>query len=396
MTVARGHKILAMPGPTNVPSQVIQAMNRPAIDIYAGEAIETTTSCLKDLKSIFRTNGETFIYIANGHGIWEAALTNLFSAGDTVLVPICGHFPLTWSLFAERLGIKVKFIEENNERAANDPDLIRKILTDDKDHNIKAILQVHIDTASGVVNDLQAIRQAIDDADHPALLVVDAIASLGIAPLEMDSWGVDVTLSASQKGLMMTPGLGFIAANNKAIEISKSAKLKTGYWDWNDRIEGPHYKKYCGTAPIHLMMGLRKSLDLMLEETMEGIWTRHEHLAAATRRSIEVWSSCGELSFNVLADDHRSNAVTTVLFEDGPNSNALANYCRNNFSIILGTGIGRFEGRAIRVAHMGDINESIVLATLGVIETSLIALSIPHGSGGIQAAINYFANHKKT
>ena len=168
-----------------------------------------------------------------------------------------------------------------------------------KDHNIKAILQVHIDTASGVVNDLQAIRQAIDDADHPALLVVDAIASLGIAPLEMDSWGVDVTLSASQKGLMMTPGLGFIAANNKAIEISKSAKLKTGYWDWNDRIEGPHYKKYCGTAPIHLMMGLRKSLDLMLEETMEGIWTRHEHLAAATRRSIEVWSSCGELSFNL-------------------------------------------------------------------------------------------------
>ena len=396
MVKKSGTKILAMPGPTNVPEEVIQAMNRPAIDIYSGEAVNITKSCLADLKHIFRTKFHTFVFASNGHGVWEAALSNLFSSGDTVLIPVCGHFPVSWSYFAKRLGVKVEFLEAANERAANDPKKLKAALDADKKHKIKAVLQVHIDTASSVVNDLASIRQAIDDAKHPALLVVDAIASLGIVPLEMDDWGIDVVIAASQKGLMMTPGLGFIATNEKALHISKKTNLKSGYWDWHDRQDEPHYKKYCGTAPVHLMMGLRKSLNLMLEETMETIWIRHARLAEAVRRAIDVWATKGELSFNVIEKNQRSNAVTTVLLRDGINPEILTNYCRQNLCVILGIGIGTFEGRSFRIAHMGYLNEAMIFGIIGTVEIALKSLSIPHGSGGVQAAIDYLATGPHT
>jgi alanine-glyoxylate transaminase/serine-glyoxylate transaminase/serine-pyruvate transaminase len=389
MTVAKGKEFLSIPGPTNVPDAVLAAMQRPAIDIYSGELVGITDSCLADLKALFRTKGRAYIYAANGHGGWEAALTNVLSRGDTVLALESGRFARGWGEMASMLGLKVEVLEGDWRRAV-DPAAVEERLKRDKAHVIKAILVVQIDTASGVANDIPAIRKAMDAAKHPALLMVDCVASLGCMPFDMDGWGVDVAMCGSQKGLMTPPGLAFVAANARAREIHPTANLRTLYWDWTFREGEIHYQKYCGTPPEHLLFALRKAMDLIKAEGLDAAIRRHALLAEATRAAVSKWSEGQVLSFNVASPAERSNSVTCIL-TDGRSPQPLLAYARDKCGVVLGVGLGEIGDRCFRIAHMGHTNAPMVLGTLGAVEMGLKALAIPHGSGGVQAAVEYLA-----
>ena len=388
MTVRHGREFLSIPGPTTVPDEVLGAMHRPAVDIYSGPLLEVTTSCLADLRRIFKTQGQTYIYAANGHGAWEAALVNVFSRGDKALILESGLFAAAWGRAADALGIRAEVLPGDWRRAV-DPAALADRLRQDKAGEIKAVLTVQVDTASGVVNDIPAIRKAISDAGHPALLMVDTIASLATMPFEMDGWGVDVAVTGSQKGLMVPPGLSFIAANDKARAVHQRAGLRTPYWDWTAR-EGPeHYQKYAGTPPEHMLFGLRKALDMLLAEGLDNAIERHRLLAEAVRRAVAVWSEGGALGFNILAPAERANSVTTVVMANGHAPQRLLDYCDRKCGVVVGVGIGALNGKAFRIAHMGHVNAPMVLGTLAVVETGLVALGIPHGKGGVQAAIDW-------
>ncbi|ESR26104.1 pyridoxal-phosphate-dependent aminotransferase family protein [Lutibaculum baratangense] len=391
MTLATGSQFLAIPGPTPVPEEVLRAMHRPVIEIYGGEIVETTESCLRDLKKVFRTEGETFIYAANGHGAWEAALTNTLSRGDKVLVCESGRFAHNWGVMAESMGIAVETLP-GSWTAAVDAEAIRRRLEADTGHEIKAILVVQIDTASGVQNDVLAMRRAIDAAGHPALFMVDLIASLGAVPFEMDAWGVDVAVSAAQKGLMMSPGLSFNAAGPKAMEAHRSANMRTRYWDWTERLGEIPYQKHCGTAPVHLILGLRQALDMLLAEGLEAVWRRHRMLARATRAAVAEWAKGGAVAFSITKEEERSDSVTTILTGEGQDPADLLRWLTANTNVTLGIGIGDLKGRAIRIAHMGYCNAPMLLGTLSSVELAFKALGIPHGSGGIQAALESLAH----
>ena len=248
MTVAAGREFLAIPGPTNMPDEVLRAMHRPALDIYSDQMVELTDSLLRDLSKLFATKGHSYIHIANGHGAWEAALSNVLSRGDKVLVLESGRFAIGWGNTAAAMGADVEVLKGDWRRAVR-PAEVEARLRRDKNHEIKAILVAQVDTASGVYNDIEAIGKVIKSSGHPALFMVDTVASLGCMPFEMDKWGIDVAMSGSQKGLMTPPGLGFVAANDRAKEIHKTANLRTPYWDWTERDGIEHYRKYAGTAP---------------------------------------------------------------------------------------------------------------------------------------------------
>lgn len=387
MTVANGREFLSIPGPTTVPDEVLAAMHRPAVDIYTGPLIEITESCLEDLRRLFRTRGRSYVYAANGHGAWEAALTNTLSRGDTVLVLDSGRFARAWGEMARMLGVSVEVLHGDWRRAV-DPAAVETRLKEDKTGRIKAILVVQIDTASSAVNDIAAIRAAIDAAGHNALFMVDTIASLGTMPFEMDEWGVDVAVTGSQKGLMTPPGLGFVAAGERALTAHRNADLRTRYWDWTER-EGPeHYQKYCGTPPEHLMFALRQALDMIFAEGLENVFRRHRLLADAVRAAVEVWRKGGAIDFNIAEPGERANSVTTVLMADGRDPKPFVDYLRRRCGVAIGVGIGELSGKAFRIAHMGHVNAPMVLGTLGAIEMALIALGIPHGTGGAQAAVS--------
>jgi alanine-glyoxylate transaminase / serine-glyoxylate transaminase / serine-pyruvate transaminase len=387
MSVAKGREFLSIPGPTNVPDQVLQAMQRPAIDIYSGEMIGITDSCLADLRAIFGTKGRVYIYAANGHGGWEAAISNVLSRGDTVLVLESGRFAVGWGEMAQMMGAEVEPLKGDWRRAI-DPAALEERLKRDKNHIIKAVLAVQIDTASGVVNDIAAIRKAMDAAKHPALLMVDTVASLGCMPFAMDAWGVDVAMAGSQKGLMTPPGLAFVAANDRARTAHKTAGMRTLYWDWTFREGEIHYQKYCGTPPEHLLFALRKALDMLLAEGLENASRRHTLLADAARAAVSKWVEGQVLAFNIINPAERANSITNILVQ-GRDPQPLLDYCRDKCGVVLGVGLGQLTGKAFRIAHMGHVNAPMVMGTLAAVEIGLQALKIPHGSGGVQAAIDY-------
>jgi len=388
MTVRNGREFLSIPGPTTVPDAVLNAMHRPAIEIYSGALIGITDHCLDGLRRVFGTRGRAYIYAANGHGAWEAALTNLLSRGDKVLALESGRFAIGWAETASMLGLDVEVLPGDWRRAV-DPAALEARLRADATGEIKAILVVQVDTASGVLNDLAAIRAAIDAAGHGALLMVDAIASLGTMPLDMDEGGIDVAVSGSQKGLMTPPGLSFVAAGEKALAAHEAAGLRARYWDWTVRDGKEHYHKYCGTPPEHLLFGLAKALDLLFEEGLENVFERHRLLAEATRRAVAVWGEGGVLELNIVEPAARSDSVTVVRMNDGRDPRTLLDYCDKRCGVVLGGGISELSGKALRIAHMGHVNAPMILGTLGALEIGLVALGIPHGKGGVQAAIDY-------
>jgi alanine-glyoxylate transaminase/serine-glyoxylate transaminase/serine-pyruvate transaminase len=388
MVVRAGREFLAIPGPTTMPDEVLRAMHRPALDIYSDTMVQLTDGLLRDLSRLFATTGNSYIYIANGHGAWEAVLSNVLSRGDRILVLESGRFALNWGHAAAAMGVEVESIKGDWRRAVR-PAEVEARLRQDKAHQIKAILTVQVDTASGAYNDIAAIGAAIKATGHPALYIVDAVASLGCMPFEMDAWGIDVAMSGSQKGLMTPPGLGFVAASDRAREVHKTAGLRTPYWDWTERDGPEHYRKYAGTAPVHLLFALRQALDMLSEEGLENIFLRHRLLAEAVRRAVAKWSEGQVLGFNIAEPLERSNTVTTVTVADGYDPTALQRYCNQKCGVVLGNGIGDLSGRAFRVAHMGHVNAPMILGTLGVIEVALNALDIPHGAGGTEAAIQW-------
>jgi alanine-glyoxylate transaminase / serine-glyoxylate transaminase / serine-pyruvate transaminase len=385
MTVANGRQFLSIPGPTNIPDVVLQAMMRPAVDIYTGPLVELTDRLLADLKKVFKTEGQPYIYAANGHGGWEAALSNVLSRGEKVLVLESGRFAIGWGEMAKVMGAQPEVLPGEWHRAV-DPKAVEARLRKDTSHTIKAVIVVQIDTASGVVNDIAAIRRAMTAAKHPALLMVDCVASLGCMPFEMDAWGVDVAMAGSQKGLMTPPGLAFVAANAKAREAHKRADMKTHYWDWTFRDGPEHYQKYCGTPPEHLLYAQRAALDLLLSEGLDAAWKRHALLARATHAAIAKWSEGEVMSFNVTDPSQRAASITNVRMA-GFNTDRLTDYTRDRCGVTLGLGIGGYQGKAFRVAHMGHTNAPMVLGTLGAIEMALQTLKVPHGANGVSAAI---------
>ena len=388
MVVRAGREFLAIPGPTTMPDEVLRAMHRPALDIYSQDMIDLSDSLHADLSKLFATSGRAYIHIANGHGAWEAALSNVLSRGDKVLVLESGRFAIGWGNTAAAMGAEVEVLKGDWRRAIR-PAEVEARLRQDKDHTIKAILAVQVDTASGAYNDIEAIGKAIKAAGHPALFMVDTVASLGCMPFEMDAWGIDVAMSGSQKGLMTPPGLGFVAANDRAREVHKKANMRTPYWDWTEREGAEHYRKYAGTAPVHHLFALRQAIDMIFEEKLENVFLRHRLLAEAVRRAVAVWAEGQVIGFNIAEASERSNTVTTVTMGGGYGPVALHRYCKEKCGGVLGVGSGELQGQAFRIAHMGHINAPMILGTLGVIEVGLNALAIPHGKGGTAAAIDW-------
>src|SRR5689334_18405133 len=387
MTVRAGREILAIPGPTTMPDEVLQAMHRPAIDIYSQEMKDLSEGLHRDLGTLFATKGKCYIYIANGHGAWEGVLSNVLSRGDKILVLESGRFAVGWGNAAGLMGAEVEVLKGDWRRAVR-PDEVEARLRQDKTHSIKAVLVAQVDTASGVWNDIEAIGKAIKAAGHPALYMVDTVASLGCMPFEMDAWGVDVAMSGSQKGLMTPPGLGFVAASDRAQAVHKKADMRTPYWDWTEREGGEHYRRYAGTAPVHLLFALRKAIDMLFAEGLENTFERHRLLGEAVRRAVSRWSEGQVLSINVAEASERSNTVTTVS-TNGYDPIGIHKYCKQKCGVVLGVGIGELHGQAFRIAHMGHVNAPMILGTLGVIEVGLNALNIPHGKGGTEAAIEW-------
>ena len=388
MVVRAGREFLAIPGPTTMPDEVLQAMHRPAMDIYSEQMVQLTDGLLRDLSGLFATKGKSYIYIANGHGAWEAVLSNVLSRGDKILVLESGRFAVGWGNAAAAMGVDVEVLK-GDWRSAVKPAAVEARLRQDKDHRIKAILAVQVDTASGAFNDIEAIGKAIKSTGHPALFLVDAVASLGCMPFDMDGWGIDVAMCGSQKGLMTPPGLGFCAANERALEVHKTAGLRTPYWDWTEREGTEHYRKYGGTAPVHLLFALRQAIDMLFEEGLENTFRRHRLLAEAVRRADAVWAEGQVLSFNIAEASERSDTVTTVVMASSHDPIALQRYCKEKCGVVLGIGIGELTGQAFRIAHMGHVNAPMILGTLGVVEVGLQALGIPHGRGGVEAAIDW-------
>ena len=317
----------------------------------------------------------------------------MLSAGDTVLVLESGRFAVGWGEMARSMGVNIESVAGDWRRAV-DPAKVEAALRADTEGRIKAVLVVQIDTASGCVNDIPAIRAAMDAAGHDALLMVDTIASLACMPFDMDGWGVDVAVGGSQKGLMTPPGLGFVAAGPKAKAAHRNAGLRTSYWDWETRDMEEHYRKYCGTPPVHLLFGLRKAMDMILEEGLENIFRRHALLAGAAHAAIGVWRQGGAFDFNITEPSERSASVTTLKLREDLRPEPIRAYCFDNLGVTLGLGIGELSGKAFRVAHMGHVNAPMMLGTLGALEIALDVLGLTDdgSKGGIAAATAYLSN----
>jgi alanine-glyoxylate transaminase/serine-glyoxylate transaminase/serine-pyruvate transaminase len=390
MNLNRGRALTAMPGPSVIPDRVISAMHVAMPNIYEGALVEKSETLFRDLPKVARTRGRAFIAIANGHGAWEMALTNTLRRGDKVLVLESGRFAIGWGEQAAMLGCDVEVLKAR-PRGPVDPDAVEARLRADRGHEIRAILVVQIDTASGVWNDIAAIRRAIDAAGHPALYMVDTIASLGCVPYEMDAWRVDVTVGGSQKGLMVPPGLGLVWAGEKAMAAHAQADLRTPYWDWTARMaEGAHYVRYCGTAPVQHIHAMREALDMIFEEGLEAIWARHRVFADATRAAVEAWSVEGGLEFNIVDPAHRSDAITSIL-TGRVDGKRLRLICEEQAGLVLGVGLGEFADKGFRIGHMGHLNPPMLLGTLGTVEAALHAIGARIGGSGVAAAAGVIA-----
>ena len=386
MTILRGRNFLMTPGPTNIPDRILTAMHRPAVDLYSDSFIDLCKSCIEDLPSLFGTESDVFIFPSNGHGAWEGALANPLPPGARVLIPETGFFATTWSRAADGLGLTSTIIESDG-RSPVSTDLIGDYLEKDVAQNIDAILLVHVDTASGLQSDVVAIRRILDNLKHPALLIVDAVASLGGSEFKMDEWGVDVTVAASQKALMLPPGFGFNAVNEKAMKRRRQNDRELYYWDWERRQSSQWYDWFCGSAPEHLIFGLREALDMVLEEGMDLVVNRHYRLSRAVLAAVEVWSKGGAMERNVKLEKDCSNTVTAVLLDEKYDPIELVRYLSQTLNVSFGGGLGGLIGKAFRIAHMGDINEPMILGALGCVEHALRVKQIPHGAGGVEAAI---------
>ncbi len=378
MTLAHGDPLVMIPGPSVMPDSVMEAFRRPLPNIYEGDLVRIIYDVLDRLPPIARTKGSAYVAVSNGHGAWEMALTNTLSRGDHVLVAEAGHFATSWAQMMRFADVTYDVVAAPHGQAV-DPAAVEAALVADTSRRTKAVLVAHVDTATSVRNDIAAIRAAIDRADHPALLMVDAVASLGCDAYEMDAWGVDVTVAATQKGLMVPPGLGFVFVSDKALAAHRHADLRTGYWDFTARTDpDAHYWIFCGTPPISHLYALTASLDLLEAEGIEAVWARHRALADAVRAAVGAWHTDDGLRLVAAEPAAQSNAVT-VLSTGTIDSRALQWRAESGAGLVLGIGIGDDPAREFRIGHMGHVTPPMVLGALGTIEAALLSLSTAEG-----------------
>ena len=396
MPLSRGRPYLAIPGPSVLPDRILAAMMRPSPDIYSGDLVRMVDGLWPDLKALAGTKGHVAAYICNGHGAWEAANSNLFSRGDKALVLATGVFGHGWANTARGLGVDVQVLEFGGSAPA-EPMQIEAALR--ADPAIRAVLMTHVDTASSVKSDVQAVRAAMDGAGHDGLLAVDCVASLGCDEFRMDDWGVDVMLGASQKGLMCPPGMGFVWFNDKAARASTTSNARTPYWDWTLRANPEEFWHYWfGTAPTTHLYALRESLTMILhEEGLANVWARHATLARAVWAAFDAWGQGNPaIRLNVTKPAARGHSVTAARF-GAPDATRLREWAEAQAGVILGIGLGAATPEdpeatgALRLAHMGHVNAHMTLGALAVMEAGLTALNIPHGPAALTAATQEIA-----
>ena len=382
----RGWHFLQIPGPSNTPQSVLQAMSKPTIDHRGPEFALLTKGILSRIREVFQTMGEVVVYPSSGTGAWEAALTNLFKPGDKVLGYETGHFSVLWKNLATQLGLEVIWIESDWRRGA-EADKIRSYLVADSAHQVKGIMVVHNETSTGVTSDIKSVREAIDAVGHPALLLCDVVSSLATTPFYQDDWGVDVAIAASQKGLMLPPGLGFNAINQKALEISRHNQPPNPYWKWDRIVELNETGYYPYTPASNLLFGLEKALEMLLEEGLESVYHRHQRHAEATRTAARAWG----LENQALNPSEFSDSTTALQVKEG--ADAFRKLVLNDFNMSLGTGLGRLKDQVFRIGHLGDFNDLMLCGTLAGVEMGLKKSGVDHQPGGVQAAMDYLTDN---
>jgi alanine-glyoxylate transaminase/serine-glyoxylate transaminase/serine-pyruvate transaminase len=381
-----GRHFLQIPGPSNVPDRILRAIDHPTMDHRGPEFADLGHACLDGIKRVFKTENPVIIYPASGTGAWEAALVNVLSPGDRVVMYETGQFATLWNELAIRIGIVPEFIA-GDWRGGADADAIEERLKADKTHEIKAVCVVHNETSTGAVTNVQKVCKALDAAKHPALLLVDTISSLASIDYRHDEWGVDVTISGSQKGLMLPPGLSFNAVSQKALAASKQAKLARSYWDWASMIANNKTGYFPYTPATNLLYGLKEALAMLFEEGLENVFARHDRHAEATRRAVQAWGL--EILCNNPAE--YSSVLTAVMVPDGHDADHVREVILDNFDMSLGTGLGKVKGKIFRIGHLGDFNDLTLVGTLAGVEMGLGLAGVPHQKGGVQQAMSYLA-----
>lgn len=381
-----GRHFLQIPGPTNVPDRVLNAIQQPTIDHRGPGFRDLTADVLNGLGQVFQTRSKVVVFPSSGTGAWEAALVNTLSAGDRVLMYETGHFAQLWYGIAGRLGLDAQLLP-GDWRHPVDSVAIGEALAKDVDHRIKAVCVVHNETSTGAMSDVAAVRAVIDETRHPALLMVDTISSLASIDFRHDEWGVDVTVGGSQKGLMLPPGLGFNAVSDKALAASLGANLPRAYWNWQDMLDANNNGFFPYTPATNLLYGLREALSMLLDEGLENVFERHRRLAEATRCAVAAW----QLELLCLDSAARSHSLTAVQLPEGVDADAFRATVLERFNMSLGNGLGRLAGRVFRIGHLGDFNDLMLIGTLGGVEMGLAASGIAYQRGGVTAAMDYLS-----
>ena len=389
MSVARGWQFFMHPGPTNIPHRVLQAMARPAVDFTAPEFVALRDRSLERMKGILKTRvGFVITYAASGNGAWDASIANLFSPGDKVLVPQTGFFADRWSNTARAYGLEVEALP-TTERRAVDPEAVGRVLAADSKREIKAVMLIQNETATGIRHPVAEVRSVMNRLGHPALYLVDTISSLASYDFRMDEWGVDLVIGGSQKGLMLPPGMAFTAINARAWEAAQSARNPRRYWDWRPMVEGGRQVAFCGTPPISHFFGLEASLDMIEEEGLENVFARHHRLADATRACVRRWGQGGGgVEIYALEPEFASDSLTAVLVPTGHDADHVRTIAFERYGVALGRGLSALQGRVFRIGHMGDLNEPMLLGALAAIELALADAGVPHERGGVEAAMD--------
>lgn len=387
-----GRHFLQIPGPSPVPDRILRAMSLPTIDHRGPEFGALGRELLDKVRQVFKTQGPVVIYPASGTGAWEAALINTLSPGDRVLMYETGHFATLWQKMARRLGLEPEFLSlpgAEGWRRGVQAEMIESRLKEDSAHHIKAVCVVHNETSTGVTSDIAAVRRAIDAAGHPALLMVDTISGLASADYRHDEWGVDVTISGSQKGLMLPPGISFNALSNKAIEASRKAELPKSFWAWDEILEANSNGYWPYTPNTNLLYGLNESLDMLLEEGLDNVFARHQRWAAGVREAVKAWG----LEIQCQDSAVYSPVLTGVVMPEGVDADAVRQLIYRRFDLSLGMGLGKAKGRMFRIGHLGDCNDLTLMATLSGCEMGLRLSGVPLEGSGVEAAMRYFSEH---
>jgi alanine-glyoxylate transaminase/serine-glyoxylate transaminase/serine-pyruvate transaminase len=385
--VSSGWHFLQIPGPTNVPQEVLRALAEPTIDHRGPRFARLALGVQENLRNVFKTHEPVIVFPSSGTGAWEAALVNTLSPGDKILMFETGHFATLWRNVAERLSLTVDFIPGDWRRGV-DPKVVEDRLAADPSGRIKAVAVVHNETSTGVTSRLGEIRQAMNKAGHGALLLVDTISSLGSIDYRHEEWGVDVTVGCSQKGLMLPPGLGFNAISHKALKASQSNGLRRSYWSWAEMLSTNKDGFFPYTPATNLFFGLKKALELLLEEGLDNVFARHARQGQAARKAVQAWG----LELQCQEEREYSASLTAVRVPEGHNADALRKIILEKFNMSLGNGLGKVAGKVFRIGHLGSFNDLMLAGTLCGVEMGLSAAGIPHSKGGVAAALDVLAS----